>query len=262
MTEHWRLLARNYQKYSPPLRPNDETLTAIHNLVDANDPLSVVLGATPLFAGLGRRVWFVDVADDALRLVEPAREHRRIRKDWIDAAEEFEQADLIAGDAALNAVSSPAVAVDVLAALAAAVRPRVPIALRVFVQHELPPAEFRALLTSAFERKAFSEVRLLVYGIVAGADGTARIADADRFIAELTRHLPELDRGTATTFAGSHFEWRGISVEQALAVRTTMLVPKRARVEALFADAGLRVRTISPGTFPLAEFTPLYVATR
>lgn len=262
MTEHWRLLARNYEKYSTPLRPNDATLAAIRSLSRGDDPLCVVLGATPLFAGLGRRVWFVDVADDALRLVEPASERRTIRKDWVDASAEFAHADLIAGDAALNAVATPAVAADVVRVLAAAVRPGVPIALRVFVQHELPAAEFRRRLTSAFERKAFSEVRLLVYGVVAGADGTARIADADQFIAALDRHLPELDRGTAAAFVESHFEWRGISVEQALAVRTTMFVPKRAHIEAMFAGVDLRIRAISPGTFPLAEFTPLYVATR
>jgi len=262
MSEHWRLLARNYEKYSTPLRPNDETLAAMRNLVGGDDPLAVVLGATPLFAGLARRVWFVDVADDALELVQPAPDRRTIRKDWVDAADEFAQADLIAGDAALNALHSPAAAADVLRVLAATMRRGAALALRVFVQHDLPPDEFRARLTSAFERKAFSEVRLLVYGVIASTDGTARIADVDRFIAELGRNVPDIDRRTAATFARSHFEWRGISAERALAVATTMFVPKRSHVEAMLAAAGLRVRTISPGTFPLAEFTPLYVATR
>jgi hypothetical protein len=54
-----------------------------------------------------------------------------------------------------------------------------------FVRHGLPTNEFQARLTSALERDAFSEARLLLYGVVAAADGTARVADIDRYIAEL-----------------------------------------------------------------------------
>jgi hypothetical protein len=74
--------------------------------------------------------------------------------------------------------------------------------------------------------------------------------------------LPHLEARRIDAFKKANFEWRGLSVEAALAIPTTAFIPTRGQFEAMLDDAGLHARTIPAGTFPLAEFTPLYVATR
>ena len=259
MSQAWRVLAQNYAKFDTPLRPNTETLEAVRGLLTGEDPLVVVLGGTPIFAELARRVWFVDVAGEALNLVAPTTQQLTIRKNWLDAADEFARADLIVGDASINAVDSTEAAERLLRLLATTLRPGATLALRVFVKHELPADVLRDRLTSAFARGRFSEVRLLVYGVVAGADGLTPVAEVDRYIANLGAHLG-LDRDTSGTYRAAYFAWRGMSVETATAITTKAFFPSRTQIETMFAAAGLRVSTVPAGTFPLAECTPIYAA--
>ena len=258
MAQLWSMLARNYARFDTPLRPNAETLAAVRALLSGADPLVVVLGGTPIFGELAQRVWFVDVAAEALGLVTATPQQRTIQKNWLEAADEFAQADLIVGDASINAVESPAVAAQLLQLLATSRKRGAALALRVFVKHELPDDQFRERLTSAFDRKQFSEVRFLVYGSVAGVDGQTSVADVDRYIADLQTHLP-LNRDVLDAYRAAYFEWRGVSPTAAQTMTTKMFFPPRALVEEMFAAAGLRVSTISAGSFPLAQFTPIYV---
>jgi hypothetical protein len=259
MSEHWRTLAQNYARFDTPLRPSVETLAALKALLPTTDPLVVVLGGTPLFGGLARRVWFVDVAQDALQLAQPTAAQRTIQKNWLTAADEFSQADLVVGDAAINALDSPAAAAQLLRVLAENLKPGATLAMRVFVKHALPADDFRRRLAAAFEAKRYSEIRFLIYGVVAGADGVAAVADIDRFIADLGMHLP-LERSVCERYQSEHSEWRGMSPAAAGAVGTKAFIPSRAQIEELFGAAGLRPSTIGAGPFRLAEFTPLYVA--
>lgn len=259
MAELWSMLAQNYARFDTPLRPNVETLVAVRGLLAIEDPLVVVLGGTPIFAELARRVWFVDVAAEALGLVSAMPHQRTIQKNWLEAADEFSQADLIVGDASLNAVESPAVAAQLLQLLATSLKRGATLALRLFVKHELPDALYRARLTSAFDRKQFSEVRFLVYGTVSGTDGQTSVADVDRYIADLQVHLP-VSRDVLAEYQAAYFAWRGVSPTSASTITTRMFFPSRTQIEAMFAEVGLRVSTVSAGTFPLAEFTPIYVA--
>jgi hypothetical protein len=258
MSQLWQMLARNYARFDTPLRPNAETLTAIRGVLAVDDPLVVVLGGTPIFGDLARRVWFIDVSADALSLASATSQQRTIQKNWLDAADECAAADLIVGDGSINAVESAAAAAQLLRMLAATRKPGAALALRIFVKHELPPEVFRQRLTSAFDRKQFSEVRFLVYGAVAGADGQTSAAEVDRYIANLRTHLP-LESAVLEAYEAAYFSWRGVSAPTAAAVTTKMFFPSRSQMDAMFAAAGLRMSTISAGTFPLAEFTPIYV---
>jgi len=259
MAELWSMLAQNYARFDTPLRPNAETLAAIRGLLAIDDPLVVVLGGTPIFAELARRVWFVDLADEALRLVTPTRQHRMIQKNWLAAADEFAQADLIVGDASINAVESPAVAAQLLRLLATALKPGATLALRLFVQHEMPADVFQGCLTDAFDRKQFSEVRFLVYGVVADVHGQTSVAEVDRYIADLQAHL-RVKRDVLDAYQAAYFAWRGVSATAVPTITTKMFFPSRTQIEAMFATAGLRLSAVSAGTFPLAQFTPVYVA--
>jgi hypothetical protein len=261
MSEHWRMLARNYARFDTPLRPNGDTLEVLETLLPTTDPLVVVLGGTPLFGGLARRVWFIDVAQDALQLAQPSAQQRTIRKNWLAAADEFAQADLIVGDAAINALDSPDAVAQLLRVLAKSLKSGATLAMRVFVKHDLPADSFRQRIAAAFEAKRYSEVRFLIYGVIAGADGVAAVADIDRFIADLESHV-SLDRSVCERYKAEHSEWRGMSPSAAAAISTKAFIPSRTQIESLFAAAGLRPSSIGPGRFPLAEFTPLYVARR
>jgi len=261
MSEHWRTLAQNYARFDTPFRPSVETLEVLRTLLPTVDPLVVVLGGTPLFGGLSRRVWFIDVAQDALQLAQLTAEQRTIQKNWLAAADEFSRADLVVGDAAINALDSPAAAGQLLRVLAENLKPGATLAMRVFVKHALPADDFRRRLTAAFENKRYSEVRFLIYGVVAGADGIAAVADIDRFIADLGLHLP-LQRSVCERYQSEHSQWRGMPPAAAAAVVTKAFIPSRAQIEDLFMAAGLRPSTIAAGPFRLAEFTPLYVARR
>jgi hypothetical protein len=261
MSDHWRMLARNYAKFDTPLRPHADTFAAIKALLRDADPLVIVLGGTPLFAGLARRVWFVDVAQDALELAQPGAQQRTIQKNWLAAAEEFAQADLIVGDAAINALDSPAAARQLLTVLAKSLKPGATLAMRVFVKHELATDDVRQRLVMAFENQRYSEVRFLIYGLITGADGVAPVNAIDQFVDNLQTHLA-IDRAVCERYKAEHFEWRGMSASAAAAIATQSFFPARAQVETLFTDAGLGVATVSAGKFPLAEFTPIYVARR
>jgi hypothetical protein len=260
MSQLWSIVAQNYARYGTPLRPNAETLEALAALAGNSDPLVVVLGGTPLFGELAQRVWFVDLSADALDMVPATPLHRTIRKNWIEAAEEYAQADLVVGDGSVNAVDSPEMAERLLRLLATSMKPGATLAMRVFVKHELPPDAFRESLTSALDRKQFSEVRFLVYGFVATADGRASAADVDSYIDDLECHL-QVDRSICDAYKAAYFEWRGMPAGGTVTVNTKTYFPSRARIEAQFAAAGLGYSIVGAGTFPLAEFTPIYVAT-
>jgi hypothetical protein len=259
MSQAWQLLARNYARFDTPLRPNEEILVALKNLQTAPDPLVVVLGGTPLFAGLGRRVWFVDMAQDALRLPQVADKHRLIHKNWLDASDELAQADLIVGDASINALDSRNSVMALLRLLAQSLRPGATLALRVFVQHGLPETAFQQRLAQAFAGRRYSEVRFLVYGVVASSNGETAVNAIDHYVDTLEAHLAT-DQKSIASYKEGYFEWRGISASAAAAIDTRAFIPLQSDMEALFSAASLRCSTVSAGTFPLAEFTPIYVA--
>ncbi len=261
MQEAWQVLARNYARFDTPLRPNRETLAALRRLIDGHDPLVAVLGATPLFSELAERVWFIDASADALRLVDSSDGQRLVHKDWTNASAELAQADFIVGDGSINAVSGPEAAANLMRALHTALQPDATLAMRVFLQHALPRDTVLERLRTAFAHKRFSEVRFLVYGLIAGHDGLTAIADIDRFITDLPKHI-EADARTAARYMSDYFEWRGMSPEAATAIPTTAYFPARETFESLLNDVGLRFHTVSAGRFALAEFTPIYVATR
>jgi hypothetical protein len=217
------------------------------------------IGATPLFAALAPRVWWIDVAGDALRLVEPAPPQRSICKDWFAATTEIAAADVVVGDGAFNALDGPASGERLVRLLRDHRKAGATHVQRVFLRHELPPSTFRDRLAQAFAGACFSEVRFLVYGVVAQANGLTAIADIDRFVASLETHL-DVDRATCATWKADYFAWRGLSPAAAAAITTTAYFPSRSQIESMFRDAGVRVTAQSPGRFSLAEFTPIYVA--
>lgn len=259
MSGAWRVMAQNYARYDTPLRPNQETLEAIRRLPSVKDPLVVVLGGTPIFTGLARRVWFIDFAEPALELVPEAPERRRIQKDWLAASAEIEQADLIVGDGSLNSLESPEAAAQLLRSLAANRKPGAALALRVYIKHELGAEALAERLDQAFSLNRFSEVRFLVYGVLADAAGVVRVAEIDRYIDRLDAHLG-VDRSRCEAYKAAYFEWRGLSAESAARISAKAFIPSRGQIEGLFASAGLAVSTIGAGRFPLAEYTPIYTS--
>ncbi len=258
MTEAWRVLARNYAKFSPPLTPNDETVVTLRTCLPlVDDPHVVVLGATPLFGKLAHRVTFIDAAADALSLVELASDHRIVNANWLTAAEEYGRADLVVGDGAVNALDRVETVTELLQLLKRSMRPGTRAALRTFLQHGMPADEFERRLLTAFESNSFSEVRLLLYGVVAEPDGATTIADIDRFIAELSDHVA-LDAEAAAGYAEKYFDWRGLTATAAARITSTGYFPTREGFARLIDSIGLRAQTLSAGTFPLAECSPIY----
>lgn len=259
MAEAWQVLARNYARFDTPLRPSGETLEALRTLIDKDDPLVAVLGATPLFSKLARRVWFIDASVDALQLVKDTDAQHRIHKHWTDASHELAQADVIVGDGAVNALSDVDAAERLLHTLSAVLKPGAALAMRVFLQHDLSTAAVRQQLQSAFAEKRFSEVRFLIYGLVAQQDGLTAIADIDRYIVDLHARTG-ITADLCTAYIADYFAWRGMSPAAAAAIHTTAYFPSRANFETLLAQAGLRARALSAGRFALAQYTPIYVA--
>lgn len=259
MSQAWQVVMQNYARYDTPLRPNEETLAALRRLHTAPDPLVVVLGGTPLFAGLGRRIWFVDKAQDALRLPQAADEHRLIHKNWLDASDELAQADLIVGDGSINSLDSRNSVATLLRLLAQSLRPGATLALRVFIQHGLPAPVFQKRLAQAFAARRYSEVRFLIYGVVAGSNGETAMSAIDHYVDTLEAHLPA-DRETIASYKEDHFKWRGLSASAAAVIDTRAFIPLQSDMEALLSAASLRCSIVSAGKFPLAQFTPIYVA--
>lgn len=257
MPDAWSLMARNYARYDTPLRPNQETLEAIRGLTSLKDPLVVVLGGTPIFTGLARRVWFIDVARPALRLVPEAPQRRLIQKDWLAASAEIKQADLIVGDGSLNSLESPEAAAELLQLLAESRKPGSTLALRVYLRHRLSAPALGRRLAQAFDGNRFSEARFLVYGSIADATGAVFVADIDSYIGRLEEHLPA-DRSRCEAYKAAYFEWRGLTAEAAAGLTARAFIPSRPQIEDMLASAGLGLRPISAGRFPLAEWTPIY----
>ena len=137
-------------------------------------------------------------------------------------------------------------------------RPGTRAALRTFLQHGLAQEEFEGRLMAAFEGNRFSEVRLLLYGVVAEPDGATAIADIDRFIGELADRVA-LDPETAANYAENYFDWRGLTATAAARITSTGYFPTRDGFARLLDSIGLRAQTLSAGTFPMAECSPIFV---
>jgi len=254
----WQILAQNYARFDTPLIPKDNTLKAISSLITHGDPLVVVLGSTPIFAELARRVWFIDISDEALRLVSDAPQRRIIQKNWLDAVDELVEADIIVGDGSINAVGSVEIAAQMLKLFAEHLKPGATLAQRVFIKHDLPEDIFTEQLTLAFTSEHYSEVRFLVYGAIAGSDGITPIAEVDNYISNIESHL-HVNRNTSDAFKQKYFDWRGITPGAASKISERMFFPSRQQIDAMFKAAGLHATITSAGSFQLAQFTPIYV---
>jgi hypothetical protein len=224
------------------------------------DPLVVVLGSTTIFSKLSQRVWFVDAAEEALHLVPDSANHQRIHKNWFAADIEMTQADLLVGDGSVNAIDSQQGAQELLNLFAQHLKKGALLAQRIFIRHELSAEEFSKKLIQAFMDKRYCEIRLLIYGVVANSNGETSIANIDNYINTLEAHI-YIDPKLAATYKQQYFEWRGISAEAAAQIKTAAFFPSYQQIEAMFDKAGLKVTKINAGTFPLAEYTPIYIAT-
>ena len=260
MSQAWQTLARNYAKFDTPLRPNAETVAAIKTCISLEDPLVVVLGSTACFADLARRVWFVDVASEALNLVPASPGRRTIYKDWLDSADEIAQADMIIGDGSINAVGSVDSARQLLRLLAENLQPGAKFVQRIFTNHELQEQVFSEKLLQALKSERYSEARYLIYGVIADSEGMAQIAGIDNYIDNIENHLP-IETALSDTCKENYFSWRGVSASESAKSDTKIFFPRRLQLEAMLKDAGFGTDQISAGSFALAQYTPIYTTT-
>jgi hypothetical protein len=216
------------------------------------------MGATPIFTSLSSRICVIDKSPEALQLLKqlPSK-GRLLAKDWAEADEEFAQADAIVGDGAINALGTGETAKSVLCLLGGCIKPSTHLIMRVFVRHELPIEQASNLILDKLVARRFSELRFLIYGLVANDEGTAAVADVEQYVDTIQQHL-----GSATTleeYRADYFRWRGLPPEQARLISSSVYFPSIAQLETLFRTAGMSFSRSASGSFPLAEYTPLYI---
>ena len=260
MSEAWQTLAENYARFDTPLKPNYETVAAIRSLCLIDDPLVVVLGSTSIYSDLGQKVWFVDAMQEALQLVKNSPGFRRIHKNWFEASDELKQADMLVGDGSMNAIDSLEGVESMLNIFKTNLKKGSLLVQRIFIRHELSEKEFIGKLTEAFVAGHYSEIRLLIYGVVPHSNGVISIADVDIYINTLETHIP-IERTLSDTFKQKYFDWRGMSAEKASQLKTKAFFPSAQQIEGMFEGAGFKVNKTSAGSFSLAEYTPIYFVT-
>ena len=184
--------------------------------------------------------------------------HQKIHKNWLVAEDELKVADYIIGDGSINALGSPENVKEMLLLLSSQMKPNAKLIQRIFIKHELTHDLYKKTLVEAFELKHYSEVRFLIYGVIADDDGVTLITAIEAYINELAENL-SIEPSIAKQYKEDYLSWRNISSQASKDSSSTVFFPTREQINNLFKEAGISVKILSAGTFPLAEYTPLFV---
>ncbi len=154
---HWKDLARQWNRLASPLRPHEEDLRILHHALEATGDSKLILGVTPEFAALPGQLVAVDRNAAMIGGVWPGNGPQRhaIRADWLRLPFAPCSFDAVVGDGSLSQLAYPAQYVRLLDQLGSVMRPRGRLILRLYVGPDRPETP-QAVLDDAMNARVGS----------------------------------------------------------------------------------------------------------
>lgn len=201
----------------PPQVPGGALAAKMEALCDGCRGLTVLLGVTQAYAGLGERLVAFDSSPGMISAIWPGDDDRRLARvaDWRALPVEDAAADQVIGDGSLNAIPDRGVLLDVLGEIRRVLAPQGRAAIRVFVRPD--PEETVDEVLEATRAGRIESLNVLRWRL---ASALAREPGYDVSVAAILTHAERLgdlakfaaDRGMDPTQAEHFQSYRGSTV--------------------------------------------------
>jgi hypothetical protein len=260
-TSHWADHTAGWGKIRPPLRPNDEVVAAMEDLLGDRRGPTLLLGVTPELAAIGPDVTAVERNPSVIANVWPGDTdtRRALAGDWVDVEREGRRFTAAVGDGSINCLRYPDTVRRLFGVLASVLEPGGRFVCRAFVTPDpgesVDAVRERALVGGSPNFHAFKWE--LTMAIVT-EDGEADIR-VQRILDVFDEHFP--DRDAAAAAAG----WHPADVATIDIYRGSDEVysfPTATEILRVVPNDFVASRFVAAGSYDLAERCPLFVADR
>lgn len=257
--DHWAALGRRIRTMGPPQVPGPEVVARIAEICNGCKGLTVLLGVTPAYAGLGDDLLAFDGSEGMIAAIWPGDSDRRkaALADWTALPVADGVADQVLGDGSLNAVPDRAVLRAVLSEVRRVLKPEGRAAIRVFARPDRPETAAEVLAASRAGRvESLNVLRWrLASALATGPEHRVAVADILAAVEPLG-DLAEFcrTRGMDAGQAQHLSAYRGSSA--------AYVFPDRAALAADAAAAGLSCYWAETTGYPGARDCPIAVLQR
>ena len=253
---NWTRLARQYGRFSSPLRPCPEDVALFSKAVHGHDARVLLLGVTPALAGLGDDLLAVEAMPDVIAALWPgdSADRHAVVGDWRALACPDQSRSAIVGDGVLSAVDADPMAL--LAEFLRVLEPGGVIAIRCFCAPDRPePLDVIVADAMAGRVPDMNVLKWRVSMHLASNDPMFRVPVSavlelfNRLFPDRTEFLDQ------TGWQISDFDFVDLYRGSTSVLR---FLPED-RLRAVFMDTGARLVVLRPQGYPLADRSPLFV---
>ncbi len=253
---NWTRLARQYARFSSPLRPGTEDVALFRKAVQGHEARVLLLGVTPALAGFGEDLLAVEAMPDVIAALWPGDRPDRhaVVGDWraLPCADQSRSA--IVGDGVLSAVDADPTAL--LREFLRVLEPGGVIAIRCFCAPDRPEP-LDVIVADALAGRV-PDMNVLKWRLsmhLAGHDPVFRVpvsAVLDLFNRLFPDRAGFLEQ---TGWQASDFDFVDLYRGSASVLR---FLPED-RLRAVLTDIGAKLTVLRPQGYPLADLSPVFV---
>ncbi|MEA2781786.1 MAG: hypothetical protein QOK29_3330 [Rhodospirillaceae bacterium] len=139
---HWAEYHHRWSRLTPPLRPNNEVVERIRQILAGHADRVLLLGVTPELVDIGTELVGVDHSEMMIANIWPGDNGRRhaVKGDWLALDFPRDRFSAAMGDGSLNTLTYPAGHRELYGQLLKVVRPGGKFVIRVFMSPDHPEA--------------------------------------------------------------------------------------------------------------------------
>ena len=256
---HWNAYHRRWAQLRPPLRPNDEIVSAFRDAIAGQEERVLLLGVTRELADLGRATIAVDRNEAMIKHIWPGDTARRRAQhgEWLSLPLPDRSVTAAIGDGSLSAVTYPDEQRTLLNELARVLRPRGIVALRIFATPEEGETLAQVQRSALDGRiKSFHAFKWHVAMAIATEQGNANVAVA-AILDAVNALFPDREQLAAAT------GWSDQDIATIDVYRGSKEVygfPTLTQLRAILPPSFEPLQVSPSGTYPLAERCPIVSA--
>lgn len=253
--QNWTRIARQYARVSAPLRPTEQDVKLVRQVIAGHDEQVLLLGVTPALAALGKNMLAVEAMPDVIATLWPGDgpDRRAVAGDWRTLPCPDRSRSALIGDGVFSAadVNPAALLREFLRVLS----PDGVIAIRCFCA-PAQPEPLEAMVSDTLARKLpdlnVLKWRLAMHLAASNADFRVPVVTVlDTFDQLFPDRVALLDQ---TGWATSDFDFIDLYRGSATVLR---FLPED-RLEESFARQGVDVSLLRPEGYPLAAQCPVF----
>jgi SAM-dependent methyltransferase len=258
---HWNDYHRRWSRIGPPLRPNDEVVAAVDQAIAKHDDHVLLLGVTPEFAQLGKKLTAADKSEGMIAHVWPGNDERRTAEvvDWLSLPFAKETFTAVIGDGAANCPGYPQDLRQFFAEMARVLVQGGVLAVRVFARPEYPEAIGE--IHEHVMRRGIGSFHAFKWRLAMAV--CSRENDPNIAVTAIRDNVDRMfyDRGALAEATG----WPMADIETIDAYKNSPDVytfPTIGQFKSAIPDTFRAIRVLDSGTYELADRCPLLVMER